>query len=120
MKKIALGYCPRFHYAMELIGRRWTGAIILVMLGGASRYCEIRDAIPGLSDRLLSERLRELETEGIIDRTVLPEFPPAVRYRLTDKGRALAPILQAVFTWVDRWGESHAVPDDLRLALGRS
>jgi DNA-binding HxlR family transcriptional regulator len=120
MKKVDLGYCPRFHYAVELIGRRWTGAIILVMLGGASRYSEIRDAIPGLSDRLLSERLRELETEGIIDRTVLPEIPPAVRYHLTDKGRALAPILQAVFTWVDRWAEPHALPDDLRLALGRS
>ena len=120
MKKIALGYCPRFHYAMELIGRRWTGAIILVMLGGASRYSEIRDAIPGLSDRLLSERLRELETEGIIDRTVLPEFPPAVRYHLTDKGRALAPILQAVFTWVDRWTEPHAQPNEPELALGRS
>ena len=75
MKKVDLGYCPRFHYAVELIGRRWSGAIILVMLGGASRYSEIRDAIPGLSDRLLSERLRELETEGIIDRTVLPGNP---------------------------------------------
>jgi DNA-binding HxlR family transcriptional regulator len=105
MNKVSLGYCPRFHHAVELIGRRWTGAIILVMLAGASRYSEMRAAIPGLSDRLLSERLRELEAEGIIERTVLPEIPPAVRYHLTAKGHALAPVIQAITTWVAQWGE---------------
>jgi DNA-binding HxlR family transcriptional regulator len=103
MGEAAVGYCPKFHYAVELIGRRWTGAIILVMLAGASRYSEIRDAVPGLSDRLLSDRLRELEAEGIIARTVLPEIPVAVRYHLTDKGLALAPVIQALFQWTEQW-----------------
>jgi DNA-binding HxlR family transcriptional regulator len=109
MGDAAAGYCPRFHYAVELIGRRWNGAIILVMLAGASRYSEIRGAVPGLSDRLLSDRLRELEAEGIIARTVLPEIPVAVRYHLTAKGHSLAPVIQALFQWVEQWVEQPAV-----------
>jgi DNA-binding HxlR family transcriptional regulator len=96
-------YCPRFHHAIEVLGRRWTGVILLAMQHGASRYCEIREAIPGLSDRLLSERLRELEAEGIITREVLPEMPPAVRYSLSAKGRELAPVFAALGLWSDRY-----------------
>ena len=97
--KDAVGYCPRFHHAIEVLGRRWTGVILLAMHSGASRYCEIREAIPGLSDRLLSERLRELEAEGIITRHVLPEIPPAVRYTLSEAGRGLAPVFTALTDW---------------------
>src|SRR5437879_2717644 len=61
-------FCPRYHQAVELIGRRWTGAVLRVLLSGTHRFGEVRAAIPGLSDRLLSERLRELEVEGIIQR----------------------------------------------------
>ncbi|MBT5774707.1 MAG: helix-turn-helix transcriptional regulator [Dehalococcoidia bacterium] len=100
-------FCPRFHHAVELIGRRWSGAIVRAMLGGATRFSEICATVPGLSDRLLSERLKELETEGIVTRTVYPETPVRIEYRLTEKGRALAPAIEAISGWADAW-----VPDD--------
>jgi DNA-binding HxlR family transcriptional regulator len=99
----AATYCPRFHHAIEVLGRRWTGVILLAMHQGASRYSEIREAIPGLSDRLLSERLRELEAEGILTRHVVPEVPPMVRYTLSAKGEGLAPVLSALSTWSDQY-----------------
>lgn len=97
--------CDRFHQAIELIGRRWTGAIISAMLHGATRFCEIREAIPGISDRLLAERLKELEDEGIVGRTVTDARPPQVAYGLTEKGRALEPALDAVGSWAEFWIE---------------
>src|SRR5690349_18490174 len=84
-----IAICPRFHYAVELIGRRWTGAILQAMLGGATRFSDIAAAVPGLSDRLLSERLRELEGEDLVTRTVTPCIPVRIEYHLTDKGLAL-------------------------------
>jgi DNA-binding HxlR family transcriptional regulator len=96
-------FCPRFHHAVEMIGRRWTGAILRAMLGGAARYSDIAASIPGLSDRLLSERLRELESEDILTRTVIPEMPVRVEYHLTEKGQSLLPVLEAVSTWAEHW-----------------
>lgn len=96
-------FCPRFHYAVELIGRRWTGAILRALLSGATRYSDIANAIPGLSDRLLSERLRELEAEGIVQRTVIPEMPVRIEYHLTGKGASLESVLTAVSTWAEAW-----------------
>lgn len=96
-------FCPRFHHAVELIGRRWTGAILRVMLSGAMRFTDIAAAIPGLSDRLLSERLRELEAEGVVTRTVIPSTPVRVEYHLTDKGQSLLPVMEAVSTWAEQW-----------------
>lgn len=98
-------FCPRYHHAVELIGRRWTGAVIRVLLQGRARYHELRDAIPDISDRMLSERLRELESEGVIARAVVPETPIRVEYTLTDKGRALEPVVRAIATWAERWVE---------------
>ena len=98
-------YCPRFQHGIELIGRRWTGAILNAMCAGATRYSEIKESIPGLTDRLLSDRLRELEAEGVVDRKVLPEVPVAIRYRLTEKGRELLPVIEAVGRWTTRWIE---------------
>ena len=95
--------CPRFHHAVELIGRRWTGAILQGLLGGATRFTEIAATVPGLSDRLLSERLRELEAEEIVTRTVIPDVPVRVEYRLTEKGRALTPVLAAIAAWAQEW-----------------
>jgi DNA-binding HxlR family transcriptional regulator len=95
--------CPRFHHAVELIGRRWTGAILQGLLDGATRFSELAAAVPGLSDRLLSERLRELEAEGIVGRAVIPAVPVRVEYRLTAKGRALAPVLAAITAWAQEW-----------------
>ena len=74
-------YCPYFHHTIELIGRRWTGAVLLAMAAGRSNYSDIRDAIPGISDRLLSERLRELEVEGIVRPETDAQLEPAIAER---------------------------------------
>jgi DNA-binding HxlR family transcriptional regulator len=96
-------FCPRYHHAVELVGRRWTGALIRVLLQGRARYHALRDAIPDISDRMLSERLRELEQERVIERVVVPETPVRVEYELTEKGRALEPVVRAIATWAERW-----------------
>src|SRR5262245_59750821 len=88
--------CGRFHKASELIGRRWTGAIIFVLLKSRCRFATLRDAIPDITDRMLSDRLQELEEEGIVERTVVPETPIRVEYSLTKKGRAVAGPVQAI------------------------
>jgi DNA-binding HxlR family transcriptional regulator len=102
--------CPRFHKAIELIGSRWTGALVRLLLGGRSRFAELRDAIPDISDRMLSERLRVLEAEGIISRHVLPDPPIRVEYELTAKGRELQKSLDAIGHWAERWLEPASEP----------
>ena len=97
--------CAKFHGAIELIGRRWTGAIIYALLQGPRRFCEFREAIPDLSDRLLTERLKDLEEHGIVDREVSTGRPVQVIYRLTPKGRALEPILMAIADWGGAWAD---------------
>jgi DNA-binding HxlR family transcriptional regulator len=99
----AANLCPRFHVAVELVGGRWTGAIISRLLAGRARYNELRAAIPDISDRMLSERLRVLETEGVVTRTVVPESPVRVEYDLTAKGRALEETIEAIGKWATRW-----------------
>lgn len=98
-------FCPVFHHAIELIGRRWSGAILRVLLAGPTRFSDITTAVPGLSDRLLSERLKELEAEGMVVRTVYPETPVRIEYALTEKGRALSDVIHAVATWAETWIE---------------
>ena len=116
-----LELCARFHKAVELIGRRWTGAVIQILLmQGTSRYAELRAAVPDISDRMLSERLRELEEEGIIARTVIPETPVRVEYSLTDKGRALEDSLAAVGRWAERWVTADPEADAPAAAEDRS
>lgn len=100
--------CATFHRAIELIGRRWTGAIVFVLLKAPCRFATIRDAVPGITDRMLSERLQELEKEGIVSRTVLPEAPIGVEYALTEKGQALAQVVDATANWAHDWLESGA------------
>jgi DNA-binding HxlR family transcriptional regulator len=95
--------CSRFHQAVELIGRRWSGAVIQLLMQQRLRYAELRAAIPDISDRMLSERLRELEAAGIVVRTVLPDPPVRVEYDLTEKGRALQPAMNAIGAWAERW-----------------
>ena len=96
-------FCPKYHRAVELIGRRWTGAILRVLLSDVSRFSAICDSVPGLSDRMLAERLKELEAEGIVTRTVVPEKPVRVEYALTAKGRDLESVIGAVSGWAERW-----------------
>jgi len=96
-------FCPYYHHAVELIGRRWTGAIVRVLLSGVQRFSDLASSIPGLSDRMLSERLRELEAEGIVERLVRAEKPVRVEYLLTQKGRALGGVVEAVSGWAEVW-----------------
>lgn len=91
------------HHAVELIGRRWNGAILREMLMGASRFGEIRAAIPELTDKMLANRLRQLEAEGLIVRTVTAETPVRVEYTLTEQGRDLESAVAALSEWADRW-----------------
>jgi DNA-binding HxlR family transcriptional regulator len=95
--------CPHFHKAVELVGKRWTGAILLVLMDGPLRFSEVKQLVPELSDRLLSERLKELEAEGIVERHVSAESPVRVEYGLTDKGRALKPTLRGLKSWARDW-----------------
>ena len=96
-------FCPTYHHAIELIGRRWTGAILRAMLAGEARFSDIASVVPGLSDRLLSERLKELEAEGIVSRAVVASTPVRVDYALTEKGQALGEVIAAVSTWAEKW-----------------
>lgn len=107
------GFCPRYHHAVELIGRRWTGAIIRAMLGGVTRFSDLTQTVPGLSDRMLSERLKELEAEGIVERTVFPDTPVRIEYHVTAKGRALAGVVDSIAAWAEHWLplETAASPD---------
>lgn len=95
--------CQAFHRSIEIIGRRWTGAIIFSLMKRPRRFCEFREAVPDLSDRLLTERLKELEECGIIVREVSTTRPIQVLYRLTPKGEALDPIFCALGDWARRW-----------------
>ena len=112
--------CSLFHRASELIGRRWTGAIIYILLKGRRRFAELRAAIPGITDRMLSERLQELEEEAIVERKVIPETPVRIEYALTSKGRALARPFDAIGRWAHEWmGAGLASPDRLTRRRGR-
>jgi DNA-binding HxlR family transcriptional regulator len=95
--------CSRFHRAIELIGSRWTGAILQTLLQGKTRYAVIKAAIPDITDRMLSERLRSLEGEDLVSRQVVPESPVRVEYELTAKGRELQDALREIGNWAERW-----------------
>lgn len=98
------GCCPQYHLAVELIGRRWTGAIVAVLLAdGPLRFSELKVEVPGLSDRVLTQRLRELEAEELVARDVRPGPPVRVTYALTPKGVGLEPVVRALESWGQRW-----------------
>lgn len=100
------GVCPDFHAAIELIGKRWTGAIVSALTEGPLRLGEVAKAVPGLSDRLLSQRLRELEDSGVVERAVEPGTPVKVTYSLTDKGADLRPSISELRAWARRWKQT--------------
>jgi DNA-binding HxlR family transcriptional regulator len=102
--------CPRYEHATQLLGKRWTGLLLDALMKGSCRFCELTSLVEGLSDRVLSDRLRELEAEGIIIRIVFPQIPVRVEYQLTDKGRALKPVVEAIHTWAEQWIE---IPSEL-------
>jgi DNA-binding HxlR family transcriptional regulator len=99
--------CPLYHEAVELVGRRWTGAILRVLMDGPLRFSEIAQAVPELSDRLLSERMKELEARGMVERRVISGPPLRVEYELSTMGRELEPALSELQRWANRWLRRH-------------
>jgi DNA-binding HxlR family transcriptional regulator len=97
------GVCPHFHAAIELIGKRWTGAILCALTERPMRFGELGKVVPGLSDRLLSQRLRELEEEGLVEREVEAGSPVRVTYSLTEVGNQLDPAIKELQIWAKRW-----------------
>lgn len=113
MAEIVPQVCSRFHRAVELIGSRWTGAIIHTLLQGKTRYASLKAAIPDITDRMLSERLRSLEAEDLVTRWVIADTPVRVEYELTDKGRSLEDALREISTWANRWIPADSGGEDL-------
>lgn len=98
------GLCPKFEEAMSMLGKRWTGLIIYQLLTGEHRFCELETAI-GISGRLLSERLKELEKLGVVKREIYPETPVRIEYSLTEKGKSLGPLMKEIEKWSQTWIE---------------
>jgi DNA-binding HxlR family transcriptional regulator len=116
--KLASEICPRYQAAIELLGKRWTGLILQVLLGGPRRFGELTGALEVVSERVLSERLKELEKEGVVIRRVIPEAPIRVEYQLTKKGRALGEVIAAIGKWAENWVEVE-VPHQPHPAIGK-
>lgn len=95
--------CPKFETAFALLSKRWTGLIIRVLLEGPKRFKDLSTVIPNLSDRMLAERFKELETAGIVVRHVYPETPVRIEYELTPKGKGLEPVMDAIQDWAEQW-----------------
>ena len=112
-------FCTYYHQAAELIGRRWTGAILRALLSGRRRFSELTAVIPELSDRMLAQRLEELQREGIVERRVIPETPVRVEYHLTEKGRALEGVMRAIAQWAQDWLAPRDQPAPACVAEGR-
>lgn len=95
--------CPKFESAFEILGKRWTGLIIRTLLSGQKRFSDIAESIPNMSARMLTERFKELENEGIVVRKVYPETPVRIEYELTEKGKELEPVMDEIQKWAEKW-----------------
>lgn len=104
--------CPYYQRAVEIIGRRWSGSILRIMLDldGATRFSDLKNAIPDITDRMLSERLKELEAAGLVTRNVQATTPVKVEYRLTPMGTSLEPVLSTIGSWATEWLASQEAP----------
>ncbi|MBB3127512.1 DNA-binding HxlR family transcriptional regulator [Paenibacillus rhizosphaerae] len=105
MNQQQFSMCPRFENAFSILGKRWNGLIVFSLMDGPKRFKDISNLIPSMSDKMLSERMKDLETEGILVRHVYPETPVRIEYELTDKGRALRPVMEQVQEWAEQWVE---------------
>src|SRR5258707_1947978 len=101
--------CVRYQYAVEILSKRWTPLIIKVLIDKPMRFSALAEQLMVVSDRVLSERLKELECEQIVERRVYPESPVRVEYSLTERGKDLAPVVQAIEDWSHRWVELDAL-----------
>ncbi|MFM7358086.1 MAG: winged helix-turn-helix transcriptional regulator [Sediminibacterium sp.] len=93
--------CP-YVYALNLMGKRWKPAILWKISEGYIRFGEFKKAIPKISEKMLTQHLRELENDGLIVRTIYPEIPPRVEYALTDLGLSLRPVLEQLYHWGEK------------------
>jgi DNA-binding HxlR family transcriptional regulator len=96
--------CRRFQAPIELVGKRWSSGILLAIQRGSTRFSEILAMVTGLSDRLLAQRLKELEAHSLIAREVIPTTPVQVRYHLTERGNELMESLAPLTAWGHKWG----------------
>ncbi|UTR15663.1 helix-turn-helix transcriptional regulator [Salipaludibacillus sp. LMS25] len=101
MEKMNL--CPKFESAFQLLGQRWNGLILRVLLQGPVRFRDISSNIPSMSDKMLVDRLKQLEEAGLIERSVYPETPVRIEYQLTEKGKALETALDEIQHWAETW-----------------
>jgi len=104
--------CPRFEKAVEILSKRWVSFIVFQLLSGPKRFSEIEASLPNISGRLLSERLKELEVDGIVNRAVYPETPVRIEYSLTTMGHALAPIFNEIVNWSSTWIDASSLNSD--------
>jgi DNA-binding HxlR family transcriptional regulator len=96
-------FCENFSVAMNVLSRRWMGQVFRVLLTGPHRFNEILDAIPGISDPLLTQRLRELEANKLLNRKVITSSPIRVEYHLTEAGRDLEDVFRGISVWAGKW-----------------
>lgn len=97
--------CPA-EFTLALIGGRWKIPLIFHLLGGAKRFSELSRALTGVSQKVLTQQLREMARDGLVERKVYAEVPPKVEYALTPLGRSLEFVVDAMC----RWGDSHGTP----------
>lgn len=95
--------CPKYECAADFLGKKWTGKIIHVLLGGPKRFKDIKEQIPEMSDKMLTDRMKELEAVGVVVRNVYPEMPVRIEYELTEKGRDLEPVICSIQEWAEKW-----------------
>ena len=100
--------CPKYEQAMQVLGKKWTCLILRCLLAEPRRFTEISGYVEGLSDRLLSQRLQELEEEGIVNRQVFDRKPVIVEYSLTAKGQAFRKVAEAIQEWANEWAREPA------------
>lgn len=112
IQKLNTAMCPRYEKAASILGKRWTGLIIRALMDGPRRFNELLKIVELVSDRLLTERLRELEAEGLVERTVYPESPVRIEYSLTAKGHAMKSVVDAMQAWASEWIEVEGAPAD--------
>ncbi len=107
--------CPKYQAAMDILGKRWTGLIVNVLLEGPKRFSALASRLDLVSERMLSERLKELELHGIVVRQVLPDSPVRVQYDLTPKGRALSGVVAAIASWAAEWVSAEEISDETEI-----
>jgi DNA-binding HxlR family transcriptional regulator len=104
----SLAYCPLFQHVMELLGRRWSGVVLRELLNGTNRFSDLRRAVPGLTDRLLADRLHEFEVEGLLTKAHDAGMP---LYTLTDRGLDLREVVGAIGEHAARWSSTCHLAD---------